>query len=74
MRWGFRQICIRSDSFGAVEAFKNDNLPWFARQRWAAVSRHYDTISFIHTYREANFSADAMAKRGCSLSNEIGVG
>ncbi|XP_026455523.1 uncharacterized protein LOC113356565 [Papaver somniferum] len=73
VRWGFRRICIRYYSSSVVEALKNSNLPWFARQRWRAVSNHYDTIRFIHTYREANFSADAMAKRGCLLRMEEGL-
>ncbi|XP_026433422.1 uncharacterized protein LOC113330830 [Papaver somniferum] len=27
MQWGFSCICIRSDSMGVVEAFKNDSIP-----------------------------------------------
>ncbi|XP_026399658.1 uncharacterized protein LOC113295544 [Papaver somniferum] len=73
VRWEVRRICIRSDSFSVVEALKNNNIPWFARQRWVAVCRHYDTVRFIHTYREANFSADVMAKRGCLLNEEEGL-
>ncbi|XP_026399735.1 uncharacterized protein LOC113295618 [Papaver somniferum] len=73
VRWGFRQICIRYDSFSVVEALKNNNIPWFARQRRVAVCRHYDTLRFIHTYREANFSADAMEKRGFLLNEQEGL-
>ncbi|XP_026400460.1 uncharacterized protein LOC113296368 [Papaver somniferum] len=72
-RWGVRRICIRSDSYGVVEALKNSNLPWFARQRWLMVCRNYDSIRFIHTYREANFATDSMAKRGCYLDNGVGM-
>ncbi|XP_026383885.1 uncharacterized protein LOC113279409 [Papaver somniferum] len=72
-RWGVRRICIHSDSSSVVEAFNNSNLPWFSRRRWLQVCRNYDSIKFIHTYREANFAADTVAKRGCYLDNEVGV-
>ncbi|XP_026378628.1 uncharacterized protein LOC113273074 [Papaver somniferum] len=73
MQWGFERICVRSDSFGVVEAFKSSSIPWFARNRWMEICRHYESIRFIHTFREANFAADKMAKRGCLLSNEVKV-
>ncbi|XP_026455014.1 uncharacterized protein LOC113356176 [Papaver somniferum] len=44
-------------------------LEWAIRQRWIQVQNSYDSISFDHTYRETNFSADDMAKRGCLLTN-----
>ncbi|XP_026455614.1 uncharacterized protein LOC113356634 [Papaver somniferum] len=62
-RWGVRRICIRSDSSSMVEALNNSCLPWFARRRWLEVCRHYNSIRFIHTYREANFAEDVMEKR-----------
>ncbi|XP_026459481.1 uncharacterized protein LOC113360156 [Papaver somniferum] len=73
IRWGVRRVCIRSDSFSVVEALKNSTLPWFSRQRWVAVCRNYDAIRFVHTYREANFAADNMAKKGCLLENGEGM-
>ncbi|XP_026400453.1 uncharacterized protein LOC113296361 [Papaver somniferum] len=73
MQWGFERICVRSDSFSVVEAFKNSSIPWFSRSRWLAICRHYVSIRFIHTFREANFAADKTAKRGCLLANEVGV-
>ncbi|XP_026433067.1 uncharacterized protein LOC113330473 [Papaver somniferum] len=39
-------------------------------QRWSEVSSNFEAIRFEHTFREANFSADNMAKRGCDLPNE----
>lgn len=72
-RWGFRRICIRSDSTSVVAAFTSNNLPWFARPRWLAINQFYEAIRFIHIFREANFSADTMAKIGCFLDNEVGV-
>ncbi|XP_026399241.1 uncharacterized protein LOC113295102 [Papaver somniferum] len=46
MQWGFERICVRSDSFGVVEAFKNSSIPWFSRSRWMAICRHYVSISY----------------------------
>ncbi|XP_026382114.1 uncharacterized protein LOC113277170 [Papaver somniferum] len=69
-QWGYVNICIRSESMSAVTTFSSSTIPWFFRQRWSAVSSHYEVIRFEHTYREANFAADNMAKRGCSLPNE----
>ncbi|XP_026400442.1 uncharacterized protein LOC113296351 [Papaver somniferum] len=72
-RWGFRRICIRSYSASVVAAFTSNSLPWFARPRWLTINQFYEAIRFIHTFREANFSADIMEKRGCFLDNEVGV-
>ncbi|XP_026455070.1 uncharacterized protein LOC113356215 [Papaver somniferum] len=72
LQWGYSKVCIRSDSLSAVMTFTTSNLPWFVIQRWSEVSSHYETIRFDHTYREANFAADKMAKRGCILTNEEG--
>ncbi|XP_026396970.1 uncharacterized protein LOC113291684 [Papaver somniferum] len=72
-RWGARRICVRSDSDSVVEAFKNSNLPWFSKLRWMEICKYYDSIRFLHTFREANFLADKLAKRGCLLANEEGT-
>ncbi|XP_026420051.1 uncharacterized protein LOC113316033 [Papaver somniferum] len=72
-RWGIRKACIRSDSYSVVEALRNSNLPWFARQIWLAIVGNYEAVRFVHTYREANFVADNMAKKGCLLDNGVGI-
>ncbi|XP_026383958.1 uncharacterized protein LOC113279479 [Papaver somniferum] len=72
LQWGCSKVCIRSDSLSAVMAFNTSTLPWFVRQRWREVSSNYEVIRFERTYREANFSADKMAKRGCILPSEEG--
>ncbi|XP_026378413.1 uncharacterized protein LOC113272833 [Papaver somniferum] len=69
LKWVVRKILVRSDSMGAVMTFTNSNMPWFARQRWRKIQESYDFIRFVHTYREANFAADAMAKRDYLLRN-----
>ncbi|XP_026442637.1 uncharacterized protein LOC113342255 [Papaver somniferum] len=72
LQWGYTKVCICSDSLSAVQDFTTSNLPWFVRQRWREVSSNYEVIRFDHTCREANYSADKMAKRGCILPNEEG--
>lgn len=72
-RWGIRKACIRSDSYSVFEALRNTNLPWFARQRWITIVGNYEAVRFVHTYREANFAADNMPKKGCLLDNGVGM-
>ncbi|XP_026443843.1 uncharacterized protein LOC113343995 [Papaver somniferum] len=68
-KFGVENICIPTDSMSVVLAFSGDILaiPWFLRPRWVTVRANYSNIRFVHTYREANFAADCMAKRGCFL-------
>ncbi|XP_026396011.1 uncharacterized protein LOC113290645 [Papaver somniferum] len=73
IRWGVRRVFIRFDSSSVIEAFRNSNLPWFSRQRWLDINRNYESIRFIHTYREANFAADSMDKKGCYLASGVGL-
>ncbi|XP_026399682.1 uncharacterized protein LOC113295565 [Papaver somniferum] len=44
MQWDFDRICVRSDSMGVVEAIKNNSIPWFAKNRWTVIFRHYTSI------------------------------
>lgn len=68
VQWGFRRVLVRTDSASVVQAFINGSIPWFVRQRWLAACASYDSIRFEHAYREINFAADTMAKRGCNLA------
>ncbi|XP_026378407.1 uncharacterized protein LOC113272825 [Papaver somniferum] len=72
-KWDFRRILIRSDSMGAIKAFSDSNIPWFARKRWRSIQQSYNSIRFVHTYREAKFVVDSMSKRGCLLRNGEGL-
>ncbi|XP_026455672.1 uncharacterized protein LOC113356677 [Papaver somniferum] len=73
MQCNYDRICVQSDSYGVVQALQSSSIPWFARARWERLCNHYISIRIIHTYREANFSADKMAKNGCYLDNEVGI-
>ncbi|XP_026420076.1 uncharacterized protein LOC113316057 [Papaver somniferum] len=65
---GYRNILVRTDSSSVISSLEEDNVPWFAQQRWTDVKGMFDSIKFVHTYHEANFAADKMAKSGCLLS------
>ncbi|XP_026442651.1 uncharacterized protein LOC113342272 [Papaver somniferum] len=75
MKFGLQRICIRSDSMAAMQTFSGgvSNVPWFIRSRWVVVKRNYARIRFVHSFRETNFSADTMAKRGCFLQEKEGM-
>ncbi|XP_026443242.1 uncharacterized protein LOC113343173 [Papaver somniferum] len=71
IQWGYDRLLIRSDSSSVLKALEEDNVPWFATQRWLNAKGLYGAIRFVHTFREANFAADGMAKRGCLLEEGV---
>ncbi|XP_026458923.1 uncharacterized protein LOC113359506 [Papaver somniferum] len=75
LKFEVRNICIHTDFMGAVLAYSSDIgvVSLFLRQRWVAVRARYNTIRFVHTYKEANFAANKMAKRGCLLNDGEGM-
>ncbi|XP_026455656.1 uncharacterized protein LOC113356663 [Papaver somniferum] len=62
VQWGYRDVLVQTDSSSFITALEGDSIPWFARQRWRDVKGMFDSINFVHTYREANFATDKMAK------------
>ncbi|XP_026378408.1 uncharacterized protein LOC113272826 [Papaver somniferum] len=71
VQWGYRDVLLRTDSMSVITALEGDNIPWFARQRWYEAKVKFDSIQLVHTFREANFAADKMAKTGCFLDSGI---
>ncbi|XP_026419871.1 uncharacterized protein LOC113315836 [Papaver somniferum] len=63
---GFFQLIFRTYSQSVIEAFKSQKMPWFAISRWKICLSIRDW-RFIHTYREVNFLADSLAKKGADL-------
>ncbi|XP_026451947.1 uncharacterized protein LOC113352331 [Papaver somniferum] len=61
------KIIIRSDSKTVIHDFCNDNIPWMFRTRWINAKNRLGCIVFQHSYRETNFSADDLAKKGTSI-------
>ncbi|XP_026459308.1 uncharacterized protein LOC113359968 [Papaver somniferum] len=64
---GFLKICIRSDSKAAITSFSFNKVPWYVLTRWNRITEMLISCQFIHSYREVNFSADDLAKRGALL-------
>ncbi|XP_026410824.1 uncharacterized protein LOC113306055 [Papaver somniferum] len=64
---GYTHLIFQSDSQAVIEAFKSHRIPWFAINRWNKICRSADDLSLCHCYREINFSADTLAKRGSRL-------
>ncbi|XP_026420214.1 uncharacterized protein LOC113316209 [Papaver somniferum] len=65
LKFGIGNVCIRTYSLAAVTVFSGNilDLPWFIQSRWVSVRARYNNIRFIHIFREANFSVDALAKK-----------
>lgn len=70
-KWGYRNLKVRSDSTAAIQAFMSKNIPWQIRSRWLAICDHYDRVVYEQVFREVNFSADGLAKRGAQLGDGV---
>ncbi|XP_026459818.1 uncharacterized protein LOC113360530 [Papaver somniferum] len=67
MEWGLTKIVIRSHSKTVLQEFGASKLPWFLKSRWRRAQSKIPFIQFEHCYREVNFSADTVTKRGAKL-------
>ncbi|OVA06927.1 Ribonuclease H domain [Macleaya cordata] len=67
------KIWVVSDSNLAIHSFKANMVPWFARGRWNAVKGYFHDIFFSHIYREVNFAADSLAKKGSFLDQGVSI-
>ncbi|XP_026383645.1 uncharacterized protein LOC113279155 [Papaver somniferum] len=59
-------VCFSLDSKAVMLDFMNNKVPWIVVNRW--IKMCIPAISFRDSYREVNFSADTVAKRGVLLS------
>ncbi|XP_026459759.1 uncharacterized protein LOC113360466 [Papaver somniferum] len=73
VKWNTNRVLIRTDSKSAMDALDTGTMPWFVRSRWRHIFANYDNIRFEHIYREANFSAESLAKQGCNFGEEQGM-
>ncbi|XP_026452903.1 uncharacterized protein LOC113353552 [Papaver somniferum] len=69
--WNVKNICVQSDSMSCTQAFQKGELPWQLMPKWRLARNFHNSIRYIHSYREANFSADALSKRACLLAEDI---
>ncbi|XP_026417164.1 uncharacterized protein LOC113312642 [Papaver somniferum] len=64
----YGNICFSLDSKAVLLAFSNGRKPWIVVNIWNNIRKHISRITFIHSYREINFSADKMPKQGVLLA------
>ncbi|XP_026416851.1 uncharacterized protein LOC113312302 [Papaver somniferum] len=71
IEWAVRLHCskiiIRSDSKTVVEDFIKGEVPWCFKTRWQKAFKALAEIHYERCYRELNFSADDLAKKGAKL-------
>lgn len=70
-RWNVKNLCVRSDSMSCIFSLQKGELPWQLMQKWRMTKSFYNNISYVHSYRETNFSADESAKQACLLTEDI---
>ncbi|XP_026378447.1 uncharacterized protein LOC113272868 [Papaver somniferum] len=64
----FQGVCFRTDSSVAISALQNNKIPCFVVNRWQKICASLTSWCIIHSYREVNFSADKLAKKGSNLA------
>lgn len=63
-----KRLVIRSDSKTVINQFMKGKVPWYIKTRWLNVLKLMDAVIYCHCFREINFSADLLAKRGAVLN------
>ncbi|OVA19111.1 Ribonuclease H domain [Macleaya cordata] len=63
---GWSNIWITSDSQVAIRCFVEEKVPWFILPRLNNVRQNL-TLKFSSVFRENNFAADTLSKRGALL-------
>lgn len=66
--WKLQNIIIVSDSKTVLALFTQGKVPWFLEWRWKMAHEKMSNIRYHHCYRELNFSANSIAKKGASLT------
>ncbi|XP_026384260.1 uncharacterized protein LOC113279818 [Papaver somniferum] len=64
----FIKVWFQTDSQPVMKAFQTYSVPWWSITRWNKIKSSLQEWHFSHGYREINFSADSMAKRGVNLT------
>ncbi|XP_026419843.1 uncharacterized protein LOC113315808 [Papaver somniferum] len=62
VEWGLKNIVLCSDSKSVIGNFSQGNVPWFLHMRWIKATSKISSIIYLHSFREANFSADSELK------------
>ncbi|XP_026416690.1 uncharacterized protein LOC113312151 [Papaver somniferum] len=61
-------VCFSLDSMAVIMEFSSGKIPWIVKNRWSKVINSLSIITFRHSYREVNFSADNLSKKGTNMS------
>ncbi|KAF9611839.1 hypothetical protein IFM89_035824 [Coptis chinensis] len=64
---GFYHLWVESDSLSTVTSFSSGAIPWELQSRWKRCKQKITSIRFTHIWREANISADTLAKARAAL-------
>lgn len=68
IEWDKQNALIVSDSKTVANDFAQGKVPWFIRSRWKNAVKKLSQIRYKHCYREVNFPADGIAKKGALLA------
>ncbi|KAL5724698.1 hypothetical protein ACHQM5_007924 [Ranunculus cassubicifolius] len=58
----WKRIWIETDSSAAVHSLHQGKAPWQLQARWLKCLEHLEYVLISHSWREANFAADQIAK------------
>ncbi|XP_026427629.1 uncharacterized protein LOC113323530 [Papaver somniferum] len=61
----FLDVCFRTDSSAAISVFRSGKLPWIATWKRICSKIKWE---FVQSFREFNFSADSLAKKGAGMN------
>lgn len=64
VRLRLMDVLFSLDSTTVILSFTKGKNPWIVLNRWKRVTSLLRSITFRHSYREVNFSADKLVKRG----------
>ncbi|KAL5710280.1 hypothetical protein ACHQM5_020864 [Ranunculus cassubicifolius] len=63
------RLWVETDSLGAVHSRRQNKAPWRLKGRWERCLAKVSYLLLSHNWREANFSADCVAKHAILISD-----
>ncbi|KAF9598241.1 hypothetical protein IFM89_026017 [Coptis chinensis] len=68
MSKGWYTLWIETGSEAVTQAFRSGNVPWALQARWNNCTLAVPDIKITIIFREANYTADRLAKTGAFLA------
>ncbi|XP_026431656.1 uncharacterized protein LOC113328879 [Papaver somniferum] len=65
---GYINIFFSLNSRAVLSAFVSERIPWIVNVRWKIIKKKLRGIDFKDLYKETNFSATKMAKKGALMA------